>query len=232
MFLLNKYTKWYFSIIENAKNKNRTKKEQEYYESHHIIPKCMNGTEEVLLTAKEHFICHLLLCKMTDGTNRHKMINALIKMSFSESKNQKRYTSRSFSLVRSFIAQKNSEMFKGKQKSEKTKNNMKGHSGKWIRTEKYRKQASEKRKNKAPDWTLLSNDDPIKIEIIKKISKRMLIENPMNSEINKQKMIQTLKSKRWYTNGTHDVFTVSCPEGYYAGRSKNRKVKSNACSQK
>lgn len=228
MFLLNKYTKWYFSIIEKSKNENRTRKDKIYYESHHIIPKCMNGTEEVLLTAKEHYICHLLLCKMTEGTNKHKMINALIKMSFCKSKNQKRYTSRSFSLVRSFIAQKNSEMFKGKQKSEKIKNNMKGHSGKWIRTEEYKKQVSERQKNKALDWTLLPNDDPIKIEIIKKISKRMLIENPMNSEISKQKMIQTLKTKRWYTNGINDVFTVNCPEEYYAGRSKNRKVKANA----
>lgn len=56
----------------------------------------------------------------------------------------------------------------------------------------------------------------------------MLIENPMNSEISKQKMIQTLKTKRWYTNGINDVFTVNCPEEYYAGRSKNRKVKANA----
>lgn len=59
---------------------NRQKKKGIYYESHHIIPKSMGGKEEVLLTAKEHFICHLLLCKMLIRTEKHKMINALIKM--------------------------------------------------------------------------------------------------------------------------------------------------------
>ena len=67
MFKDNKYTKWYFNIIENAKTKLRTKGEV-YYESHHIIPRALDGNNKkenlVLLTPKEHFICHLLLIKM------------------------------------------------------------------------------------------------------------------------------------------------------------------------
>lgn len=39
-----------------------------YYERHHIIPKCMGGTNDetnlVYLTAREHFLIHLLLCKI------------------------------------------------------------------------------------------------------------------------------------------------------------------------
>lgn len=39
-----------------------------YYEKHHIKPRCMGGTDEkdnlVFLTAREHFIVHLLLCKI------------------------------------------------------------------------------------------------------------------------------------------------------------------------
>lgn len=118
MFLENKYTKWYFKIIEVAKTSNRKKRSGIYYESHHIIPKSMGGEEEVLLTAKEHYICHLLLCKMLTGVNRHKMINALIRMAFSKSKGQLRYTAKSYELVRKFIAEKNSEAYKGKSKSE------------------------------------------------------------------------------------------------------------------
>ena len=135
MFQKNKYTRWYQTIINRAKQQTRHRQDGNYYESHHTIPKCMGGTEEVLLTAKEHFICHLLLCRMTTGSDKHKMINALIKMAFSKSDGQHRYTARSFSLVRKFIAEKNSEMFKGKPKSDQTRNNMKGRSGKWIRTE-------------------------------------------------------------------------------------------------
>lgn len=142
MFLDNKYTKWYFEIINKAKSQNRKKVRRNkpvfiYYESHHIIPKSMGGIEEVLLTAKEHFICHLLLCKMLEGKDKHKMINALIKMAFSKSEGQHRYTAKTFDLVRKFIAHKNSEMFLGISKSEETKNNMKGRSGTWIRTEKH-----------------------------------------------------------------------------------------------
>ncbi len=96
MFIQNKYTKWYYSIIEDAKSQNRKKSNDAYYEKHHIIPKSLGGTEVVLLTGKEHFICHLLLCKMTSGQNKYKMINALIRMAFSKSKEQKRYTSKSY----------------------------------------------------------------------------------------------------------------------------------------
>ena len=133
MFIENKYTNWYNLIIENAKLQLRKKKNGIYYESHHIIPKSMGGIEEVLLTAKEHYICHLLLCKMVTGKNKHKMINALIKMAFNKSKGQERYTAKSYSIVRKLIAEKNSEMFKGVPKSESIKQNMKGRSGTWIR---------------------------------------------------------------------------------------------------
>ena len=59
------YLKIYNSIIDNSKNHNRKKNKITYYESHHIIPKCHGGSNLkhniVLLTAKEHFICHKLL---------------------------------------------------------------------------------------------------------------------------------------------------------------------------
>jgi hypothetical protein len=44
---------------------NRKKGDGEYYESHHIVPKWMNGSNHksnlVLLTAREHYLCHYLL---------------------------------------------------------------------------------------------------------------------------------------------------------------------------
>lgn len=71
MFLKNKYTIWYYRIINRALSENRTKKGLIYYENHHIIPKCMGGNDEkenlVLLTGKEHYVCHHFLCKMTDN---------------------------------------------------------------------------------------------------------------------------------------------------------------------
>jgi len=58
------HLKVYNSIINNAKTKNRIKGNI-YYEKHHIIPKCLGGEDIednlILLTAREHYICHKLL---------------------------------------------------------------------------------------------------------------------------------------------------------------------------
>lgn len=63
----SKYSGWYFAIIEKARTANRSKK-QGYFENHHIHPECFGGkkTKEnmVLLTAREHIICHRLLIRM------------------------------------------------------------------------------------------------------------------------------------------------------------------------
>ncbi len=76
MYLPNKYTKWYNNIITNAQNRAIFG----YTEKHHIIPKSLGGTNDpinlVALTAREHFICHLLLTKMLLGKERDKMVYA------------------------------------------------------------------------------------------------------------------------------------------------------------
>ncbi len=75
MFLDNKYTKWYNSIIDKAKS--RILCSSIYTEKHHIIPKSMNGSNDVnnivILTPREHFVCHLLLTKMVLGAHRRSM---------------------------------------------------------------------------------------------------------------------------------------------------------------
>lgn len=58
------YKKIYYQIVDRAKNR----KLDEYKETHHIIPKCIGGSNKaenlVELTAKEHFLCHMLLCEI------------------------------------------------------------------------------------------------------------------------------------------------------------------------
>lgn len=79
IFISNKYTKWYNTIINNAQQ--RILPVDTYIEKHHIIPRSLGGTNDGInlakLTAREHFICHLLLTKMTTGRNKHKMSKAL-----------------------------------------------------------------------------------------------------------------------------------------------------------
>ena len=81
-FLENKYTKIYFAIVNNAISKNRTKQLGDNLQTHHIIPRCMEGKDEkdnlVVLTYREHRLCHRLLIKMTKGEHKHKMMYAYL----------------------------------------------------------------------------------------------------------------------------------------------------------
>jgi hypothetical protein len=90
IMLTNKYSKLYYKITSNAKQRIT----KGYTELHHIIPQSMGGSNDkenlVELTAREHFICHWLLIKMTDGEDRSKMLYALKGMK-AENKYQQRY---------------------------------------------------------------------------------------------------------------------------------------------
>lgn len=149
MFVQNKYYTWYNSIIATANSKNRSKltrtdPQYVYYESHHIKPEsafpelAKEKSNIVLLTAKEHFICHLLLCKCTTGTLKYKMIDAIIKMQFSKSRGQERYTSKSYAIVKHLMSDRNSHKFKGIPKSTNHKQKIGlGNTGK-VRTVEYK----------------------------------------------------------------------------------------------
>lgn len=77
MFINNKYSEWYYSIIDRAKSREL----DGYKERHHIIPKSWGGSNNadnlVDLTAREHYICHLLLIRMTEGELKAKMYLAI-----------------------------------------------------------------------------------------------------------------------------------------------------------
>ena len=81
MYLQNKYTRWYYNIVRRAQSSTTVG----YVEKHHIIPKSLGGDNHrdnlVSLTAREHFVCHLLLTKMTTGIARKKMVLAVFYLS-------------------------------------------------------------------------------------------------------------------------------------------------------
>lgn len=72
------YQKIYDQIVERAK----TREISEYSEKHHIIPRCMGGTDDkknlVKLTYREHFLCHWLLCKIHPQND--KLLHAFSRM--------------------------------------------------------------------------------------------------------------------------------------------------------
>lgn len=108
IFINNKYTKWYNSIIFNAKQRSL---QNVYSETHHIIPISLGGNNDksnlVSLTAKEHFICHLLLVKMVDDT-RHKtsMQYACFRMSHVSvnTKNRYKINANSYAIIKKNLA--------------------------------------------------------------------------------------------------------------------------------
>jgi hypothetical protein len=97
------YRKIYYKIIENRKQNLYIG----YTESHHILPRSLGGSDEkdnlVDLSAKEHFICHLLLTKMYEKNTPEyfKMIKAFMMMLKCKSENQKRFmSSKNYSVIR------------------------------------------------------------------------------------------------------------------------------------
>jgi len=80
------YQKIYNQIIERAK----TRQLEGYKEKHHILPKCIGGLDVkenlVELTAREHFLCHKLLCKIYP--NEYKLWYALWLMVIGKQKNK------------------------------------------------------------------------------------------------------------------------------------------------
>jgi hypothetical protein len=95
--LKNKYTRWYFNIINAALERNhKTRKDANevygYTEGHHILPRSLkkevakDKTNMVYLTSREHFIVHALLVKMFVDVYRFKMINAFLRMKSTNNK--------------------------------------------------------------------------------------------------------------------------------------------------
>ena len=117
MYLDNKYTIVYNNIVNTAKSRVLGG----YGERHHIIPKCLGGTNDknniVKLTAREHFICHRLLVKMVEGKAVFQMMKAVHIMTI-QNKSQVRYkvTSRIFEQIKIDAALAMSVLTKGKPK--------------------------------------------------------------------------------------------------------------------
>ena len=66
------YQRIYNQLVKRAQNRIL----EGYKEKHHIIPKCLGGSNDkenlVELTAREHFLCHILLCEIYPKENKLK----------------------------------------------------------------------------------------------------------------------------------------------------------------
>jgi len=139
MFIDNKYKKWYFEIINRAKDRKLS-----IYEKHHIIPKSLGGSNNksniANLSPREHFICHHLLTKMTEGKNLIKMRYAFWSMTRNTKRTNRIISSKQYEIARkSFIQNTKNKSYDeiyGKEKSaeirKKRSESTKGVSRPWA----------------------------------------------------------------------------------------------------
>jgi len=159
MFLDNKYSKWYFNIVKKGTNRTLDC----YTENHHIIPKSLGGNDKkgnmVKLTAKEHYVVHLLLMKMCkDKKDKQKMCAAYLYMSkVRNDYTQQRYSSKLYEYHKKIRAKILSEQMSGsgnpmfnKKHTEETKNKIGKKNSRKTLTEDGRRRKSEYSKNNNP----------------------------------------------------------------------------------
>ena len=104
------YQKHYNALIERARHRNL----QCYFEKHHIIPKCLGGSDDlnniVMLTAEEHYVAHQLLVKLNPGNVN--LVYAACLMS--KSPIGKRMNNKLFGWLKRKLSEHQSEKFSGK----------------------------------------------------------------------------------------------------------------------
>ena len=120
----------YKNIYLDLCNRGKTVRKLEYHESHHIIPRCMGGDDLdnnlTKLTAKEHYIAHLLLTRIYDDKS---LMYAFGMMHRISNKTKRRYTSRQYDKMKqsySKVMKSNNPMFDAetKQKMSNTRKRM------------------------------------------------------------------------------------------------------------
>lgn len=199
---MSKYEKWYYNIIKNARKRIL----EDYSELHHIIPKSLGGTDDsnnlVHLTAREHFICHILLTKFTKGQDRNKMLHAVMIMKSSNA-HQNRYINgrlyesikKEYSIHFSENQKGENNSFYGKKHSFETRQKMsdskrKLHNSDWINPHKGMKRTEETKR---------------KISLSKKgkpSSKKGIPQGPKTQE-QKENHRKAIQGKCfWWNNGT------------------------------
>lgn len=145
----NWYRKVYYQIINRAKLRGLDRNSLDYYvEIHHIIPKCLGGTDDkdnlVALTYREHIICHKILCRLyPDNYYLHSSVYLMLHVKIENGKK-----------VKTFSNSKEAEEYKlflkshKKPLSEETRKKMSAAHKGWIPSEEFRKKTSERHKGK------------------------------------------------------------------------------------
>jgi hypothetical protein len=224
-FQNNKYSKWYWGIIVRAANRELNVQT----ELHHILPKGKlmfpeyrslkeNPWNGVYLTLREHYLCHLLLTKMTIGEARRSAVYGLMRFSSGIEKcNSHRY-------------EKAKALFRKARKG--CPNPLKGKPGrKWTEAEKNKHSARMKDAMSNPETkakcsaakigkpgALLSEQHKAAISYAQRNLSAEQRANKSNAKLGNKNGVF---GKYWVTNGksSHLISKEDLPPlGFYSGR--------------
>lgn len=211
------YAYQYFKIISNRVQHPLTRNDC-YVEKHHIIPKSEGGSDYndnlVNLTAREHYIAHILLAKIYDDKKMWCAVNRLIHGNDFMKYNH--ISSRMYEyLKKNIFSTQHTPMF-GNHHSELTKEKIrKGMLGKsnalgFKQSDEAKKKISESRNRKKGNYSLEE--------------KRKMSESMKKYWIDHRDEILSKRTKwrenigtHWYNNGNTNIRAKECPEGFVAG---------------
>lgn len=196
------YLNLYKKIIKRAKKENRIKMKKTdnnfiYYENHHIIPKCLCKNKlwsnfsynKVLLTAKEHFICHLLLTKIYPSSE---ILWAFRRMEYNP-KNGERIYSKMFDIYRG--------KYKHNEETKKLLSNI--NSGKHLTEEQKEKISSSRKNNKNLGDSYRGEKNGMYGKHLSDEAKKKISENSINywKNMSKEKYERLMKIKSENSKG-------------------------------
>jgi hypothetical protein len=185
------YRKIYLKIIKKAQSEDRQKTKTTdpnfiYYETHHILPKALfplwrtKKSNLVLLTAREHFVCHLMLTKIYGKS----MIFALWRLINNKQQQYVIKNSHTYEAIKKVFAVENGKLksiqLKGFKHSEVSKQHMKEARQKQIITEKHKQSMSEGAKKRWADPAQREAQRQRKLEFYK--TERSLISRKQQGE--------------------------------------------------
>lgn len=210
-----KYEQIYNELISRSFNRDLVG----YTEKHHIVPRCLGGADDnsniCILTAREHYIAHALLCKIHRG--HAGLMFAFHMMNVSSKNHSRHYNSKLYDLMRSKVVlgltdshrKALSNSLKGRTFSEETR----------IKISKNRKGilASEETKQKMSKSQSKRNRPNSEYESRRGIKRKDIYKEHMKS---KMKGIHLGKKK--YNDGSKEYlcFSSSARDDWVLGRLK------------
>ena len=220
------YSAVYCALIE--KRRQHSLQDSAYGEVHHIIPKSEGGDDSkenlVRLSAREHYVAHLLLAKIYDD---YKMYSALVYMQSRRHKKRKfKFNSRLYEKLREEYAKKiSNDNHWTHRHPEKVRRGFKY-------SESHNKKLSEIGKTKTGKLNNFygkhhSEEARRKMSLVHKgvstyKTAAKLRGRKLSSE-HKQKDREAMLGMKFWNNGFTSIRALECPSGFVAGRLKKKK---------